>query len=341
MNGHSLFTRANRKLKRIYYSCKQEFIDKTPLFSKEYGKLYLPYYNLGAKISEASPEVFNKSGEKLEFIFIRDICMAHNPYGTSQYFLFDRFNFGLPKHIYTHNDMLRQIGKPQKKYGALIESEAIVPNDYKIFKKNKGLEKDFDKIFTYSFDILQSIPNAEFVPFCSNIWYGDEINGGILSKSAYLEKKRNISIVSSGKTGCELHRLRLEIARKCKRLNLADTYGTFDGGPLVKLAESLTDYRYSIAIENDIKPYFFTERITSCFAAMTIPIYLGATKIDEFFNPDGIIKITEKDYDNLESILSKCTKEYYEEHIEAVIDNFNRVQKYINIWDNFYLDYLK
>ena len=33
------------------------------------------------------------------------------------------------------------------------------------------------------------------------------------------------------------------------------------------------DYMYSIAIENTIEPFYFTEKILNCFASKTIPIY--------------------------------------------------------------------
>ena len=48
----------------------------------------------------------------------------------------------------------------------------------------------------------------------------------------------------------------------------------------------------ALIIENDITPYFFTEKITNCFISQTIPVYLGATQIHKFFNTDGIITIS-------------------------------------------------
>jgi hypothetical protein len=43
--------------------------------------------------------------------------------------------------------------------------------------------------------------------------------------------------------------------------------------------------------------------------------------------------------DNIEDILKKCTKEYYEEHLPAVIDNFNRI-KNCNVADRMFKKYL-
>ena len=299
------------------------------------GKIYLPLYNLDYPISSTEPDIYNKYGEKLRTFFIRDIHAAQIPERiSSRYFVTDRFNFGLKTHFYTHQAMLETMGNPDKKYGILIESKIIVPEDYKIFDKHKGLNKDFDLIFTYDANILDKYDNAKYVPFCSNSWYNN------LNPNIYQEKTKNISILSSNKTQCELHKARLKLAQYLKRNHLADTFGTFDGGNYVNIADTLTDYRFSFAIENAIEPYFFTERITSCFASMTIPIYLGATEIGKFFNTDGIIQISLKDLDNIENILKQCTKEEYEARIPAMIDNYNRVQKYFNVWDKLYEDYL-
>ena len=70
--------------------------------------------------------------------------------------------------------------------------------------------------------------------------------------------------------------------------------------------------------------------------AQTIPIYIGARKIDDFFNPDGIIKMDVKDVNNLETILKQCTKEEYEQRLPAILDNFERVQCYRNMQDYLY-----
>lgn len=313
---------------------------KKYLINKEYGKIYFPAYNLNFKISNKIPDIYNKDGQKMDMFFIRDIHSANSPYGfSSKYFMWDRYNIGLDTHFYTHNSMLESMGKPVNKYGLMIESKSIVPNDYLIFDKNKGLEKDFDAIFTYDEKLLNQLDNAKFLPICAQTWYDKEFGGGFLSSEAYKAKTKNISIVSSNKRMCHLHDLRIELAIKCKKNNLADTFGTFDNRKPSKIADSLADYRYSIVIENDVTDYFFTEKITNCFVSMTIPIYIGARKIDEYFNSDGIIKISEADFDNIDKVLSKCTKDEYENRLEAVKDNYKRALRYCNMDDYLYETY--
>lgn len=308
--------------------------------SSVYGKCWYPLYNKGTPLTSEEPLVYNSEGQRLETFFYRDLTSAHSPYTDSKYFMYDRFNFGLKTHVYTHNAMLQQMGNPDYKYGVLGESEAIVPEDYKIFKKHKGLEKDFDLIFTHSYEILNTVQNARFFPCCSRVWYGNERYGGIWDSEAYQKKKKNISILSSNLHMCELHDFRFNLAMKCKKEGLADTFGTFDGGSPVKMGKTLQDYRYTIAIENDIKPYWFTERITSAFAAMTIPVYCGASKIDNFFNTDGIIIIKPSDFDNIDKVLAQCTEKEYEQRLPAILDNYERVKQYKNPADTWYEKYL-
>ena len=302
-----------------------------------YNKIYHPFYNNAVPLSSDYPEVYNKYGQKMEFFFLRDYITAHVPYlWKSNFFIWDRYNFELKTQFYSHNSMLETMGNPDRRFGMLIESESIVPEDYKIFQKYKGLEKDFDLILTYSDKILNTVSNARFVPFCAQVWYGFPQGGGEISDETYKKKTKNISIVSSNKTLCELHIKRLSLAKELQQNNKADAFGNFDGGKVVKIADTLTNYRYSICIENYISDYFFTERITNCFASMTVPIYYGANKISQFFNEDGIIILNSSDLNNIDNILSKCNEMDYEQRLPAIIDNFNRVKKYFNIDDYLY-----
>lgn len=212
---------------------------------------------------------------------------------------------------------------------------------YKIFERNKGLEKDFDLIFTHTERFLDKFENARLLPYCARVWYSLKGENGNLDADWYAHKTKNISIVSSAKKMCKLHHLRIDWAKKCKQNNWADTFGDFDGGKIINIGESLKNYRYSIAIENQIESYWFTEKIVNCFASMTIPIYLGATKINEFFNPDGIIQVAPKDYDNLDKIIKMCTKEEYDRRLDAIKENYYKALQFENINDYMYEKYLK
>ena len=92
--------------------------------------------------------------------------------------------------------------------------------------------------------------------------------------------------------------------------------------PIENKEEGLSDYRFSVAIENCSVPNYFTEKIGDCFATGTIPVYIGCTNIDTFFNPDGIIHLTH------ELELESLTEELYLSKLDAVKENFELIKQY-------------
>ncbi len=272
----------------------------------------------------------------METYFIKNRHSRHAPFGhEGKYFFWDRYNYGLDTHFYGPEAMTGTLGKPAVKYGMLTESRTIVPKDYEVFHRNRGLEKDFRYIFTYDDRILNEIENARFYPVAAGIWNSE------MREGRYREKDRDLSILSSDKVMCALHRFRLELARLCKREGLADTFGRFDGGGYVeKVDETLNRYRFSMIIENDVSDYYFSERLTSCFAAQTVPVYLGARRIGDFFNTDGMILLGSADLEEAESLIAECTRERYEAMLPAVLDNYERVKEYVNMQDYLYEHYL-
>ena len=287
-------------------------------------------------IDGTMPKIYNAEGHPLETYFIKNRHSRHAPFGhEGKYFFWDRYNYGLDTHFYGPVAMTGTLGKPAVKYGMLTESRTIVPKDYEVFHRNRGLEKDFRYIFTYDDRILNEIENARFYPVAAGIWNSE------MREGRYREKDRDLSILSSDKVMCALHRFRLELARLCKREGLADTFGRFDGGGYVeKVDETLNRYRFSMIIENDVSDYYFSERLTSCFAAQTVPVYLGARRIGDFFNTDGMILLGSADLEEAESLIAECTRERYEAMLPAVLDNYERVKEYVNMQDYLYEHYL-
>ena len=333
-----------RKNLRAKYTLYRKNCTNSPYTkNKAYGKIYYPIYSKSSAMKAEPTIYYSSSGKPLIPFFYRGSagCMLHTVM-EGEYFFGDRFDISLDNHLYLDMQMIETIGNPKKKYGMFSEPETISPDAYEMAKQNKNLNKDFDLIFTHSQKILDMWDNAR--PFCyfATVWHRLCDENGNLPEDWYEKKTKDISIVSSDKIMCNLHKYRLELAKKCKREHLADTYGTFDGGLLVKPQEYLDNYRYSIIVENDLDSYWFTEKVLNCFATMTIPVYIGATKIGEIFNEDGIIRITEKDFDNIDKILKQCTKEEYEARIDILKENYEKSKQFCSSkWDRLYTKYLK
>ncbi len=283
---------------------------------------------------EPQPVLFNTEGLRVKLVYLQDKHLAHRPYTYRDctYILWDRYAYGLDTHVYTHRDALAVKGSPRAKHAWLMEPPVITPGDYEIFYENPGWCAEFDAIFTHEERMLNAIPNARFLPGCANVWYGSDFGGGELSDHAYERKSKNISVLASNKGFCEMHRTRVGLATFAQGTGKVDGFGAFAGGPRVdKVAEALTDYRYSIAIENSVSDFYFTEKITNCFAAMTVPIYIGARRIGDFFNTDGIIQVPSCDEAALEQAIAQCGPEDYAARLEAIQDNYRRVQGYLSI----------
>ena len=138
-----------------------------------------------------------------------------------------------------------------------------------------------------------------------------------------------------------MHHVRHFIANKVKKFGLVDTFGQFDGGTRIQtVSVALDDYRFSVVVENNIDELYFTEKLLDCFASMTIPIYLGGTNLERLFNTDGIIQINGvSDVENILEILNKCTYSWYIYSLDAIQDNFQRVQQYLVTEDFIYENY--
>lgn len=311
---------------------------------KVYGRIYLPHYYSG-EMSASLPQIYNKDGEKMEIFFLREDHTECAPYGeSSKYFLWDRYNVSLKKHFYGGKyiiDVARQKKWAQgtERYALLRESEKIAPYDFLAFEKFKGIHNDFESVLTFSEKLLNILPNAKFLP-AGTLFYSKEIFRGEkdpieIEPNVWQLKDKNISMICSAKADTELHRLRQYFAGEVMREEKADVFGGYSPTGAFKFKSStLQKYRYQIVVENDISSYYFTEKVIDCFASMTIPIYLGASKIGDFFNLNGIITI-KKESDILK-VLEQCSEKDYCDRLSAVKDNFERVKKYYNLDDLLY-----
>lgn len=143
-------------------------------------------------------------------------------------------------------------------------------------------------------------------------------------------KTKNVSMVASGKLVTEGHKYRHAIAEKFK--NKLDLFGGAAGSnrigergnPWPDKSETILPYMFSVVIENDTYTTYFTEKVTDCFAAGTIPIYWGTPDIGNYFNTDGIIKLND-DFD-----ISMLSKDLYYAKMDAIKDNFERVNKMLS-----------
>jgi hypothetical protein len=209
----------------------------------------------------------------------------------------------------------------RKKYGMLVESSAIMPGPYLDLKENlERYTQVFDAIFTCDRSLIELHKKIYWIP----------ANGSWIQDIKIHEKSKLISMIASDKAMCEGHLVRLKWVEKLK--NNLDMFGR-GINPIDSKEQGLNDYMFSVAIENNISDDYFTEKVLDCFNTGTIPVYLGTKNITKYFNEEGIIFLN--DGFQIESI----TPEFYYSKMSAIIDNFNRVQKFHTIEDYIATNY--
>ena len=208
---------------------------------------------------------------------------------------------------------------PGPKYGWLLESKYITPqivDSVKMFPE-KYLET-FDAIFTHNQELLKIDSKFKWVP-AQGFW---------IKEPKIYEKSKMISMISSNKTMCEGHRLRLEWVERL--WGQVDMYGR-GFNEIANKEDGLCDYMFSVAIENGQYETYFTEKLLDCFATGTIPVYLGAPDIGNYFNKDGIVDLTEE---------FEVSDEIYYSKIDAIKENLEKAKEMEVledfIWKNYF-----
>jgi Glycosyltransferase family 10 (fucosyltransferase) C-term len=212
---------------------------------------------------------------------------------------------------------------PAAKYGWLIESAAIIPS---VYRRAFRVVDKYDLFFTHSTRLLEKKPKCRWIPG-GGIWIGGQHAGGSMG---VFPKTRLCSMLTSSKTTTRLHRTRLAVAKElaAKRSSSIDVFIDPDRPYSF---EALRDYRYNICIENNIDDSYFTERLLNCFATGTIPIYLGAPRLAEFFDMDGVLMFRNRR--ELMRILSQISADDYEHRLPAIHTNFTLAMQYRSIED--------
>lgn len=215
---------------------------------------------------------------------------------------------------------------PGRNIALLLEPKSMIGDAYKYVSEHPEY---FRYIFTHDSGLLKN-PNAKMLNW-ADVWLTTDS-----------EKDKHISLITSPKDWCPLHKERIKLYERFKASGGVDVfYGDWNNPkiPNIKPEEYLEHYKFSIIIENDIDEFWFTEKLLNCFSTKTVPIYTGATRIGEIFNADGIIELPYTDMIT-STVINLRIDEEYEKRREAIEDNFKRVEPYKTPWkERFFRDY--
>jgi calcineurin-like phosphoesterase family protein len=170
------------------------------------------------------------------------------------------------------NNSLIDILPLERRIAFVIEPNSINSDSYNYLKDN---HHKFKYILSHDKDFNRIIPNAIYYPF-GGCW----IEPG---ERAIYNKTKLVSIIASGKNEAPGHKLRHEFIKKYAGNFDLNVFG-LGYKPVSSKLEALKDYCYSIIIENESSPGWFTEKLIDCLQTGTIPIYWGATDIHDYFD---------------------------------------------------------
>jgi hypothetical protein len=209
-----------------------------------------------------------------------------------------------PISIYIDSALPGQTNPNTQNYGWLCESKTIINHIYAWCENNiDTLKEKYIKVFTHDVELASK----------SDVFTLVQCSGkSFLNHGEIYPKNKLVSMIASNKRMCSEHHYRQEIIKKFS--DKCDLFGR--GYNEIRNKEyGLKDYCFSFALENATYPNMFTEKITDCFMTGTIPIYYGINNIGDYFNPDGIITLTD------EFKIEDLNFELYYSKLDAVKEN--------------------
>ncbi|EEX09951.1 conserved hypothetical protein [Ruegeria lacuscaerulensis ITI-1157] len=139
----------------------------------------------------------------------------------------------------------------------------------------------FFRVFTFHDVLLESLPNAVFLPY------------GVTQvpdwRDLDVTKSRSCSLIASAKRDLEGHQLRHAVIDWARDAGAdVDIMGR-GYKPFERKSDGLAPYRYSVIIENVRERNYFSEKLTDAILCATVPIYWGCPNIGDFFDTSGMI----------------------------------------------------
>jgi len=169
------------------------------------------------------------------------------------------------------------------------------------------LRSRFNLVLTHREDLIeQGLPfvRADF----STCWVGFDDNTKNVT-----EKTKLISFLGSVQHPEKFgYVFRMTVAEILINHGKVDCFGK-GINEVERKTEALTDYCFSVAMENSRENYYYTEKIIDCFFTDTIPIYWGCPGIGDVFDLRGIIT-----FETIEELLAALDGLSFDKYYEML-----------------------
>jgi hypothetical protein len=195
--------------------------------------------------------------------------------------------------------------------------------------KNKDL---FNVILTWDDKVLNNCENAIFLPFGSTWLKPDQYEKNYPKTFQVSHVRGNLLKTHGHSLRFEYHdRSQNELKIPYKSWETAGIREKIDTCAIAK-CELFGDSQFGVAIENTSHRGYFTEKIMELFLLKTIPVYWGCSNIGDFFNIEGII--TFHNIDDVIYTLNNLDKNYYNDRIDIIEENYQKALQYIDYEQN-------
>lgn len=91
--------------------------------------------------------------------------------------------------------------------------------------------------------------------------------------------------------------------------------------------------QFTIAIENSRQEHYMSEKLLDCFLALSVPIYIGAPNVRDYFDSRGMF--IAKDPEEALRIAGDLTPETYQKMLPYLLGNKNRAQKLMRLEEEY------
>ena len=197
----------------------------------------------------------------------------------------------------------------------IVEPQAVHGRKMSVLRY---LHRRFYRVLTCNRALLSAIPNGAFFAYGST-WIPDW-------RTVDCSKREMLSIIASARAFLEGHRMRHDLISwmketACDASIMGRGYRPFDNK-----SDGHAPYRYSVVIENVRERGYFTEKLIDALLCETVPIYVGAPDIADFFDARGMILCDT--LDDLKRAVADLSQADYESRLDFVKQNRITASRY-------------
>lgn len=228
-------------------------------------------------------------------------------------------------YVVVHDDIDQSLTQKVKVGGLVL----VIGEEKAIKNYNQEFLNQFDLIISSRDDIHH--PHVIRSHYLHPWWVKKTYDELISMKS--VKKSFRLSSIISNLTSSPSHKERYTFINKLKGhyKNELEWFSRGENTFLEDKWDGLAPYEYSIAVENSSYDNYFTEKITDCFLAFTMPFYSGCHNLKDFFDDRSFVTVYPSDFiksidvidQSIQSDLSTKNQKFIHDSRKLVLEKYH------------------